>query len=264
MQNLSRSHAWKLIHISHQDQSRPMQDRFQQRLQQKQVHHGHLVHYDHIRLQRVVRIFLKLCAAPAVVVRYTPVQLQQAMYCPRLISGGLRHPFGGSPCGCRQQDVHALLLKIAYHRLDRRRLPGTRSAGQNQYTVPDALHHRLPLQLVQFNFLLFFQFADPSQLTPLFRRQSAFPRLHSTVQVNQHSGAVHLRVVKSGSVHQFFLSFPPAYYFLPLHYNSLTQRWFSESLSPPAGRNAPPPPPPAACKKARSAPGTRNRYESLS
>ena len=58
MQNLSRSHAWKLIHISHQDQSRPMQDRFQQRLQQKQVHHGHLVHYDHIRLQRLRNMFV--------------------------------------------------------------------------------------------------------------------------------------------------------------------------------------------------------------
>ena len=60
VQHLSRANAGELVDVPHQNQSGARTDRFQQCMKQGNVYHGHFIHDDHVRFQRVVLVPLEL------------------------------------------------------------------------------------------------------------------------------------------------------------------------------------------------------------
>ncbi len=152
LQHASGPHRGKLIHISHQNQPCPHGDRQQQRVDQIDIHHGHLIDDHHILIQGMLRVSPKL--APALL---TPSAADFQKPVDRLgfTAGGLRHPLGRPPCGSCQPDVEPLRLKIIDQSVNRGRFSRTGPSRNYQKAVPRRLYHCVFLHLIQNGFPLF-------------------------------------------------------------------------------------------------------------
>ena len=129
-QHISRAHAGKLIHISHQNQCHGIGHRLQQIVHQHDINHGALVHDQHIALQRMRFIFL---------IPLRRLELQQPMNGLRLHAGGLGEPFGSPACGRRQKHLRPRLPKSRDDPQSRGGLAGARPTGQDEHLAGDRL-----------------------------------------------------------------------------------------------------------------------------
>ena len=219
-EHISRTHAWQLVHVSHQDQSGADAHGLQQRRHQLQVHHGHLIDDDHIRLQRIVFIAFemhgRLPDRPVIGITSTrhAVDLKQAVNGLCLVARGLRHTFCRSARRGRQQHIHISLLKVADNRVDNRRLSGTRSARDDEKSPVHRLHHRLNLLFIQFDVILS---PDPGEIVPDGLLRLAAP----DIQVVEHHGDIIFHIVEPGSVHHPRLHSPDGYLLLDLHIHQM-------------------------------------------
>ena len=185
-QHLSRTHTGQLIHIPHQNQTCAGGDRFQQRLEQHHVHHGHLIDNDDVRLQRIGLISLK-AYFPGIIVRERTVQLQHTMNGSGLIPCGLCHSLGRPAGGCCQKNIQPSGLEISDHHIDGRGLAGAGPSGQKKYAIGDTVQHCLKLQFIQFHVQL------SGKLLQLFSNGvlhggKLFCQTH--IQIQQHPGTV--------------------------------------------------------------------------
>ena len=94
------------------------------------IHHGNLVHHDHITLQRILLISGKTPFRHGLIL--TAGQLQHSMDRSCLPACSFTHPLGSPSRRCRQQHIHLLLLKVMDNGLDGGRLSCTGSSGENQ------------------------------------------------------------------------------------------------------------------------------------
>ena len=120
-EHLSRPHRRKLVHIPHQNQPGSRRNCTQKRLEQMNIHHGHLIHNDNIRFQWIFLIFLKtgILTVSVLLLQHGAVELKQAVNGARFIAGGFRHPLS-RPAGRRcKKDIQPLRLKITDHSIDR-------------------------------------------------------------------------------------------------------------------------------------------------
>ena len=135
------------------------------------IHHGHLVDDDGVGFQRIVGSFFKIGKGDAripvaVIGRGKGVlriiahraHAQKAMDGHGLIARRLGHSLGGPPCGRRQQYFQVLTPQIADDGIDRRGLARAGAARYDQDRVLCRHENGLPLQGIQFQVLLFFQF----------------------------------------------------------------------------------------------------------
>ena len=176
--HVARAHGGQLIRIAHQNQTGSGPQRPQQRGKQGQVHHGHLVHNDGVRLQRFLLIFQE----GHLMGRFAPVHAQKPMNRLSLHAGQFAHAFRRTTCGSRQYDVQSHLLKQGHNAPHRGGFTGTGTTGEDQHPVLRRQTYRLPLlgrkgdPLFRFNF---FQSAI-RQRTPV--------SLHGQKMVHPHAG----------------------------------------------------------------------------
>ena len=199
----ARTHAGKLVHISHQDKTRPLCHRFQQGMHQRDIHHRHLIHDNHIRLQRILLIALK---------SFTPVhaavQFQHTVNRLRLKACCLTHPFCRAPGGSRQKNIHSFLFEITDNRVDGCRLSGSRSSGNHHQSIADCLPDCLRLQFIQLHSGIFLNGTNTALNLNL-------RYIIGYVQPPQHSRRIHFHIIKMGCIeitnfiHLFYHDLPP-------------------------------------------------------
>ena len=167
-------------------------------MDQADVDHRHLIDDDHIRVERIFLVPLKMHALQPVLARIAVVfrirdrrsgQLQKAMDRLCLISGRLRHALCRTPRRGRQKDLHIFLVKIVDDRVDGCRLTGSRTSGDDKETIAHRLQNCLLLELVQLDLL---------RLRDLF--QAIFHviliDLRVEIQVMQHSRCIEFHIVE--------------------------------------------------------------------
>ena len=100
------------------------------------VHHGHLIDDDHVRVQGILLVALKShtcrgAALPLLIQPRPAGELQQPVNGPGLVARGLGHALGGAPGGGRQKDLHLPHLEVADDDVDRGGLAGAGAAGDD-------------------------------------------------------------------------------------------------------------------------------------
>ena len=174
-------------------------------MHQADIHHGDLVDDDHVRIQRIGLVALKMhplqpglpsgAAVPiaSAVHGRGSRKLQEPVDGPGLIACGLGHPLGRPACGGCQKDLHILLFKIPDDRVDGGGLSGSRPSGDNKEPVVHRFDDRLLLMDVQLDLL---SGHDGLQPLPYFLRRHRIPY----VQIVEHSGGIELHIVKLGRI----------------------------------------------------------------
>ena len=157
------------------------------------VHHGHLVDDDRVRLQRILLVPLKGGRLGAALAVRPARQLQQPVDGLGFTAGGLRHPLGCPARGCRQPDVQPFRLQIADDGIDGRRFARTGAAGDDQQSLAGRFPHGFLLHLIQLHAGIFFNGSDP-----VIQRCLRYIVAHP--QIKQHPGRVHLQIIIIGGV----------------------------------------------------------------
>ena len=199
LQHRPRSHARQLVGVPRHYQMGADRHSLQQRMEKIEIYHRHLIHDDHVLLQRFVLV---------------PSELQSSIRVPRYLKqpvNGLRLPPGrfghslGRPAGRRRQgNRQPLILKYGNHRIDGCRFSGSGAAGQNQKPAAIRLQDCLHLLCVQFGSRRLLGCKNT-------RADSVRIPLRADIQVVQHLRAAKLRHVNSRSVD------PHLAFFLPDH-----------------------------------------------
>ena len=167
-------------------------------MDQADVDHRHLIDDDHIRVERIFLVPLKMHALQPVLAGIAVVfrirdrrsgQLQKAMDRLCLISGRLRHALCRTPRRGRQKDLHIFLVKIVDDRVDRRCFTSSRSSGDNKETIAHRLHHRLLLELIQLDLLRLRDLFEPFFHVLLID-------LRVDIQIIQHSRRIEFHIVE--------------------------------------------------------------------
>ena len=167
-------------------------------MDQADIHHGHFIDDDHIRVERIFLVPLKMHALQPVfsgipgifrIRDRRPGQLQKAMDRLCLISGRLRHALCRTPRRGRQKDLHIFLVKIVDDRVDRRCFTSSRSSGDNKETIAYRLHHRLLLELIQLDLLRLRDLFEPFFHVLLID-------LRVDIQIMQHSRRIEFHIVE--------------------------------------------------------------------
>ena len=157
-EHIARAHGRQLIGVAHQHQPRARPQRPQQRAHQKDIHHGHLVHDNHLCVQRIVLVPGKALPLAAV--------FQQAMNRPRLAAGRLAHALRGA--ARRRTEFHlSQLAHQADDAVDGGCLAGAGTAGNHRNALQRSGKHGIPLLGAQLHALLALIFLDlTDQLIP--------------------------------------------------------------------------------------------------
>ena len=206
LQDAAGTHGGKLVHIPHQDQLRPDGNGHQKGVEQKLIHHRHLIDDDHILLQRSLLVTPEGEGSRVRVAAH----LEQPVDGAGFVARRLRHPFSRAPRGRGQGDIHAHGLKVGDHRVDRRGLAGTGAARDDHQPAARRLQNGLTLQLVQLQPGMLFNASQPGKHLLLID-------LLEHVQVMKHSRAAKLLIVGGGCVHAQLL-LPPDHDLLLHHH----------------------------------------------
>ena len=110
-----------------------------------------------------------------------------------LISGCLRHTLGSTTGRCSQIDVHSFTFKEMYHRIDGRRLSGSRSSRQDHDASACSFHHRCSLLIIQIQSCILLD-----RLKPTFQIVLCNITVH--IQIMQHLSYIHLHVIIMGRI----------------------------------------------------------------
>ena len=185
-----RPYGGKLIDVSHHHQAGSHRDCRQERMHQINIHHRHLIHNDHIRLQGI----LPVPSESAGSIRAAG-HLQKPVDGPGLVTGGLRHPFGRPSRGSRQRYLKAFLLEVSNHRIDRSGFPCAGSSCQHGQAAPYSLQHRFPLLFIQDRTVFF--------LNPPDFFHHLFPvNLTGYIQVVKHLRRIQLQIIAGSRIDQ--------------------------------------------------------------
>ena len=155
-------------------------------MHKENIHHGHFIDNDHIRLQRIFLISLEGSLCP--ILRRRAGELQKPVNGHCLITGRLRHSLGRTARRRRQKDLHILRLKISNDRIDRCRLTSSGTSRQNQKSILHRFHHCPALHLIQLHLLLPFHCLQ-------FLQDILFLHPAGQIQVVEHSGRVQFHIV---------------------------------------------------------------------
>ena len=167
-------------------------------MDQADIHHGHFIDDDHIRVQRIFLVPFKMHALQPVFSGIPVIfrirdrrsgQLQKAMDRLCLISGRLRHALCRTPRRGRQKDLHIFLVKIVDDRVDGCRLTGSRTSGDDKETIAHRLQNCLLLKLVQLDLLRLRDLFEPFFHVLLID-------LRVDIQIMQHSRRIEFHIVE--------------------------------------------------------------------
>ena len=130
-------HRGQLVRVTHKDQTFSLRDSLQQAMQQLDIHHGHLVHDHHIRLQRIGFIPCKNHFAGVLV----NTGLQQPVNGGGILSGHLGQTLGRTARRRRQKALQLHLSQQRQQAVEDGGFTGTGSAGDQQQagagSIPD-------------------------------------------------------------------------------------------------------------------------------
>ena len=110
-------------------------------MDQADIHHGHFIDDDHIRVQRIFLVPLKMHALQPVLAGIAVVfrinhrrarKLQKSVDRLRLVSRRLRHTLRRTARRSSQKDIHVFLIEIMDDRIDGCRLTGSRTSGDDK------------------------------------------------------------------------------------------------------------------------------------
>ena len=167
-------------------------------MDQADIHHGHFIDDDHIRVQRIFLVPLKMHALqPALagiavvflINRRSARKFQKTVDRLRLVSRRLRHALRRTARRSSQKNVHVFLVEIVDDRVDGCRLTGSRTSGDDKETVTHSFHDRLLLKLVQLDLL---------RLRDLFQAlfHVVLIDLRVEIQVMQHSRRIEFHIIE--------------------------------------------------------------------
>ena len=123
LQHRSRPHRRELVHVPHQQHGGVGRHRLEQLVHQQDVHHGHLVDHQQVRLQGIGFV---LAEAPV-----PGIELKQPMNGPGLGPSGLREALGGASGGSAQQHPGVARFRQPQNAVDDGGLPDPGSSGQH-------------------------------------------------------------------------------------------------------------------------------------
>lgn len=141
VKHISRAHAFQLVRVAHQQDSRIGADADKKLIGQGHIHHGTFVHDQEVGLQFCRRLLPH---------GFIPVEAQQTVQglCVRN-TRCLRHPPAGFSRGCPQADL-AVGIKDAVcldHRFKNRTFAGPGSAGDDRQIAAERHHNAFMLPL---------------------------------------------------------------------------------------------------------------------
>ena len=122
-EHISCTNRWKLINISHQNQTHVRRDCFHQRIHQNNINHRTLIHNQNITLKRCFLIFL---------IAFRRFEFQKSVDSLCLQTGGFRHSLGSTSCRSRQQYIQSKGTISCNDSLGCGGFSCTRTTGKNQ------------------------------------------------------------------------------------------------------------------------------------
>ena len=137
--HVSCAHRRKLIRIAHHQKAGAWPHRTQQRMHERHIHHGHFIHNDKIRLDRVLFIPQEALTAVAI--------FQQTMDGARGNTRRLRHAFCGTACRRTQLAGKAHALNDAEDKAQDSRFARAGAACYNERPTRKRADDSLPLLL---------------------------------------------------------------------------------------------------------------------
>ena len=174
------------------------------------IHHGHLINNNHICLQRILCISLKMHSPCTSVILRHPIQLQKSVYGLCLISGSLCHSFGCPACRCSQPKLSTFSLKKSDDCIDRSCFSCTWSSGQYEKSMASCFCHCFFLHFIQHCTCFLFNGCDPLFYNILILRTT-------DIQLTEHSGSIQLQIIILAGIDDFFA-------LLFLHYQLSVQK----------------------------------------
>ena len=167
-------------------------------MDQADIHHGHFIDDDHIRVQRIFLVPFKMHALQPVLAgiavvflinRRSARKLQKSVDRLRLVSCRLRHALRCAARRGSQKNIHIFLLEIMDDRIDGGRLTRSRTSGDDKETIAHSLQNCLLLKLVQLDLL---------RLRDLFQAlfHVVLIDLRVEIQIMQHSRRIEFHIVE--------------------------------------------------------------------
>ena len=194
-QYIPGSYAWQLIFISYKNQPCAGSDGLKQRMHQKNIHHGHFINNDHIRIQRILSISVKMNSLIVMLFIRNTVQFQKPVDRLCFISGGLRHSFGRSACRRSKSKFCSLPFKKADNSINGGGLSCARTSCKNEQAI-----------FCCFFYCFFLHFIQDSTCFLLYLGQSALYQFFIlrtfNIQFIQHSGCIQLNLIIFAGINQ--------------------------------------------------------------
>ena len=122
LQHISRSHAWQLVRISHQNQCHLVRKGFQKIVHEHHIYHGALIQNQHVAFQGMFLVFL---------IPFRGLVFQKPVNGLCFHACGLGHPFRRPSGGRRQQNPAARHLIGGNNAFHRGGLSRSRPSGQH-------------------------------------------------------------------------------------------------------------------------------------
>ena len=129
-QEIPRPDRWQLVGIANQHQPRPVWQRGQHRLHQRDINHRNLVQNDRVALKRVGQVAGEGCASAR-----AKASFQQPVDGFGLHASQVGQPLGRPAGGCRKQRIQPKHLEHLQNAAHGRRFACARPTGQNDQPV---------------------------------------------------------------------------------------------------------------------------------
>ena len=151
-EHIPRSDRWKLIDITDHDEPCPFRYRAKERIEQRNIHHGHLINYYHVRIERVITVAVEFIIGKAVFKQ--PVE---GLCFPARCIG---HALCSSARGCGKGDLEPHCFHNIYYKAEYRGLAGAGAAGHDDDAVGTAPLYRFGLERREPELELCFELFD--------------------------------------------------------------------------------------------------------
>ena len=194
-QDTSRTYTWKLIPVTHKDQTGSRNNRTKQCIHQWQIHHRHLIYDNCICFQRILRISSK--SGWGVFLLRISIHFQQTMNRLCLISGCLCHSFCSTSGRRSQRNLHSFAFKKMNHCIDGCCFSCTRASGQHHNPVSRRLHDRFLLHFIQLHPCIFFNFMNAME-------KDYICNFIPCIQIMQHLCCIQFHIIIMRSIDSVF------------------------------------------------------------
>ena len=161
LKNISGSHTWQLVNIPHKNQPCSHRYRFKKRIHNCNIHHRHLIHNNHISLQRILFISVKMNRC-VITIPWSSTYLKKPVYSLCFETRSFTHSLCSSSRWCRQPYIKPLHLEKPDNCVDSCGFTCSRPSGNNHQTIKNSSRYSLSLDIVQPYIQLIFNSADSS------------------------------------------------------------------------------------------------------